>query len=281
LNVALDILFLAVFRWGVWSAALATVIAQAASVLLCCVHLFKKGSVFTVELKKIRIHGDMLREILRYGIPSGVQNSVIGLANVVVQTQINGFGKFATAAYGAHAKIEGFAFLPIVSFNLATTTFVSQNLGAGEYDRARKGARFSILAAVGAAEIIGVLVFLFAPQLVGAFDSSGQVISLGVKQAHTVALFYCLLSYSHSVASVCRGAGKAFVPMIVMLSVWCVFRIAYITVVMHFTGDIAFIYWAYPITWAVSSDIYFIYYHKSDWIHGFETGSARAVKKRD
>ncbi|MBO4277756.1 MAG: MATE family efflux transporter [Clostridia bacterium] len=280
LNVALDILFLAVFRWGVWSAALATVIAQAASVLLCCVHLFKKGNVFTVELKKIRIHGDMLREILRYGIPSGVQNSVIGLANVVVQTQINGFGKFATAAYGAHAKIEGFAFLPIVSFNLATTTFVSQNLGAGEYERARKGARFSILAAVGAAEIIGVLVFLFAPQLVGAFDPSGQVIFLGVKQAHTVALFYCLLSYSHSVASVCRGAGKAFVPMIVMLSVWCVFRIAYITAVMHFTGDIAFIYWAYPITWAISSVIYFIYYHKSDWIHGFDTGSARAVKKR-
>lgn len=280
LNVVLDILFLAVFRWGVWSAAVATVLAQAASVVLCCVHLFKKGNIFTVELRKLRIHGDMLREILRYGLPSGVQNSVIGLANVVVQSQINSFGKFATAAYGAHAKIEGFAFLPINSFNMATTTFVSQNLGAGEYDRAKKGARFSIIAAVTAAELIGVMVYLFAPQLVGAFDSTKEVVALGVSQAHTLALFYFLLSYSHSVASVCRGAGKAFIPMTIMLSVWCVFRIAYIALVVHFTGDIEYIYWAYPITWGISSIIYFVYYHRSDWIHGFESGAVRSLKKR-
>ena len=279
LNIALDTLFLAGFRWGVWSAALATVISQAASVVLCFVHLMKKGNVFTVEIKKIRIHGDMLREIIRYGLPAGIQNSVIGLANVVVQTQINTFRKFATAAYGAHAKIEGFGFLPITSFNMATTTFVSQNLGAGKYDRAKQGARFSIAAAVVLAEIIGVMVYLLAPYLIGAFDSTPQVVEYGVRQAHTVALFYCLLSYSHSVASVCRGAGKAVVPMTVMLSVWCVFRIAYIAAVMHFSGDIGYIYWAYPITWFISSVIYFIYYHRSDWIHGFESGAVHSVRK--
>lgn len=279
LNIALDTLFLAGFRWGVWSAALATVISQAASVVLCFVHLMKKGNVFTVEIKRIRIHGDMLREIIRYGLPAGIQNSVIGLANVVVQTQINTFRKFATAAYGAHAKIEGFGFLPITSFNMATTTFVSQNLGAGKYGRAKQGARFSIAAAVVLAEIIGVMVYLLAPYLIGAFDSTPQVVEYGVRQAHTVALFYCLLSYSHSVASVCRGAGKAVVPMTVMLSVWCVFRIAYIAAVMHFSGDIGYIYWAYPITWFISSVIYFIYYHRSDWIHGFESGAVHSVRK--
>ncbi len=230
----------------------------------------KKGQIYSVSVKKIRFHKDMMIEIIRYGLPSGVQNSVIGFANVIVQTQINSFGKFATAGYGVHAKIEGFAFLPITSFNMAATTFISQNLGARLFDRAKKGARFGILTAVIAAECIGVLNFIFAPQLVGFFDSTEEVLKFGVQQARTVALFYCLLALSHAIAAVCRGAGKAFVPMTIMLSVWCVFRIAYIETVVHLFHDINMIYWAYPITWAISSVIYIIYYKCSDWVHGFE-----------
>ena len=270
LNIVLDSLFLMVFHWGVWSAAVATVISQAASVVLCMIHLTRKGEVFTVQWRKIRFHGRLLREIVRYGLPSGVQNSVIGFANVIVQSQINSFGKLAMAAYGTHAKIEGFAFLPITSFNMACTTFISQNLGAKKYDRAKQGARFSIAAAVVLAEAIGVACWLLAPKFVAAFDSTPGVVELGVRQARTVALFYCLLAFSHSVAAVCRGAGKAFVPMFVMLSVWCVLRICYIALVMHFHGGIGLIYWAYPITWSISSVIYLIYYLASDWVHGFD-----------
>lgn len=270
LNVLLDLLFVGAFHWGVWSAAVATVVSQAASVVLCCVHLFQKGQIYTVELRKIRPHWDMLKEILRYGIPSGVQNSVIGFANVLVQTQINSFEKFATAAYGVYAKIEGFAFLPINSFSMAITTFISQNLGAGQHDRAKRGARFGILAAVGMTELIGILFYIFAPQLIGLFDSTPEVVALGVQQARTVTLFYLLLAFSHSVAAVCRGAGRAFVPMVVMLSVWCVIRIFYILAVMRIYGEIGYIYWAYPITWGISSVIYLIYYLKSDWVHGFD-----------
>lgn len=270
LNIALDLLFLYVFRWGVWSAAAATVLSQMASVVLCMIYLLRKGNLFTVEWRKIRFHRDMLTEIVRYGLPSGVQNSVIAFANVIVQSQINSFGKLAMAAYGTHAKIEGFAFLPITSFNMASTTFISQNLGAKQYDRAKKGSRFSIFATVILAEAIGVCYFAFAPDLIGIFDQTPGVIAFGVRQARTVALFYCLLAFSHSVAAVCRGAGKAFVPMCVMLSVWCVIRIIYIILVMKLTGEIGYIYWAYPITWAISSVIYLIYYLKSDWIHGFD-----------
>ena len=270
LNVLLDLLFLAVFRWGVWSAAVATVISQLGSVVLCFIYLFKKGNIFTVELKKIRFDKELLLEIIRYGLPSGIQNSVIALANVVVQSQINSFGKLAMAAYGSHAKIEGFAFLPITSFNMACTTFISQNLGAKEYERTKKGARFCILSAVLLAELIGVCVFLLSPHLIGMFDKNPGVIELGVRQAHTVALFYCLLAFSHSIAAVCRGAGKAFVPMFVMLSVWCVIRIIYIVLVTQLIGKIELIYWAYPLTWAISSVIYLIYYLKSDWVYGFE-----------
>ncbi len=270
LNVGLDVLFVGAFKWGVWSAAVATVISQAASVVLCCIQLMKKGQIYSVSLRKIRFHKDMMIEIVRYGLPSGIQNSVIGFANVIVQTQINSFGKFATAGYGVHAKIEGFAFLPITSFNMATTTFISQNLGAREFDRAKKGARFGILAATIAAEVIGVLNYVFAPALVGFFDSTPEVLDLGVRQARTVALFYCLLAFSHAIAAICRGAGKAFVPMTIMLSVWCVFRIIYIEAVVHLFHDISYIYWAYPITWGISSIIYMIYYKRSDWVHGFE-----------
>ncbi len=270
LNVLLDLLFVGVFHFDVWSAAIATVISQVASVVLCMVHLVRREDAFRVHLRRIRFHLDMLGEIIRYGLPAGVQNSVIALANVMVLSQINSFGKFATAAFGSHAKVEGFAFMPIISFNMAITTFIGQNLGAKQYDRAKKGARFGICTAVVLAEAVGLIYYLLAPHLIAAFDSTPEVIAMGVQQARTAALFYCLLSLSHSIAAVCRGSGRAFVPMLVMLSIWCVFRIAYIQFVMTRFGEIEYIYWAYPLTWAISSVIYLLYYLCSDWTHGFE-----------
>ena len=275
LNVVLDVVFIGVFKWGVWSAAFATVLSQASALVLCLFHILKKGRIFSVYISRIRIHKEVFGEIVRIGLPSGVQNSVIGLANVVVQSQINSFGMIAMAAYGAHSKVEGFAFLPIMSFNMAISTFISQNLGAKKYDRAKKGARFGIILAVGLAQCIGFAVLACAPQLVSIFDDTPEVVALGALQARTLAKFYFLLSFSHSVAAVCRGAGKAFVPMTVMLGVWCVIRLIYIYLIMHFVGDIALIYWAYPITWMISSVIYLFYYLFSDWVHGFEH-----VKKR-
>ena len=271
LNIALDLVFIKGFGWGVWSAALATVISQAFSAALCIIRLFRKGGVIALKIKKIRFHRDMLGKIIRYGLPAGIQNSVISLANITVQSQINIFGKYAMAAYGMHTKIEGFAFLPITSFNMAISTYIGQNLGAKRYDRAKKGARFGILASVTLAELVGIAYYFLAPQLLSLFDRTQDVIAFGVRQAHTIALFYFLVAFSHAVAAVCRGAGKAFVPMFVMLAVWCVFRIVYIIVVMHVSGDVGYVYLAYPITWAISSIIYFIYYHASDWVHGFET----------
>ena len=271
-NIILDLLFIGGFHQGVWAAAAATVISQAASVALCMIYLLRKGNIYTVEIRSIRFHKAILSEILRYGLPSGVQNSVIAFANVIVQSQINSFGKLAMAGYGVHAKIEGFVFLPVTSFNMATTTFISQNLGARRYDRAKKGARFSILAAVLMAEAIGVLYYIFATQLIGIFDSTPGVIEYGATQARMVALFYFLLAFSHSIAAVCRGAGKAFVPMIIMLSIWCVLRIGYIIAVMRLIGEIRYVFWAYPLTWSISSVIYLIYYLSSDWVHGFERG---------
>lgn len=270
LNIFLDLIFICGFRWGVWAAAVATTISQTASMVLCLVYLGRKGTIYQVQLRRIRLDGGMLREVVRYGLPAGAQNSVIALANVIVQTNINSFGKVATAAYGSYSKIEGFAFLPITSFNMALTTYTSQNLGAKKYDRAKKGSRFGILAAMILAETIGIVIYLGAPVLIGLFSDNPEVIAFGVRQIHIEALFYCLLAFSHAVAAVCRGAGKAFVPMFIMLAIWCVLRISYITIVMRISHELTYIYWAYPLTWGISSVIYLLYYHFSDWLHGFK-----------
>ena len=270
LNVILDIVFIGVFKTDVDGAALATILAQFISFFLCAGRLLTTKEEYRVSIKKIGFNWPMLRLIVNYGLPSGLQNSVIAIANVVVQANINSFGKMATAAYGAYSKIEGFAFLPVTSFTMAITTYVGQNLGAGMKPRARKGAIFGIAAAAVIAEIIGVITYLAAPWLVSLFSRTPEVIRLGVLETRIICLFYCLLAFSHAIASVCRGAGKAFVPMTIMLAGWCVLRIAYITTVMRISHEIQYIYWAYPLTWSVSSLIYFIYYHRSDWIHGFE-----------
>ena len=270
LNIFLDWLFIGVMHFGVGSAAFATVISQFVSVFLCLLHLFRPGEVYSLSLRKLRFDKTLLWEMVRYGVPAGVQNSVIGLANVVVQSQINSFGEFATAGYGAYTKIEGFAFLPITSFNMAATTFVSQNLGAKEYERTKQGALFSLIATPVLAEIVGIVVYVWAPQLIAVFDKTPEVIAYGAQEARIAALFYCLLAFSHAVASVLRGAGKSVFPMIVMLAVWCVLRVIYIMLMMRLFGRIVFVYWAYPITWSISSVIYLILYVRSDWIHGFD-----------
>ena len=269
-NVFLDWFFLGPLHLDIRWAAIATTISQALSALLCLRQLMKKDTVYALSLRKLRMDRSSLREILRYGLPTGVQNSVIGFANVLVQTNINTFGDMGTNAFGAYGTIEGFAFLPITSFSMALTTYIGQNLGAKEYDRAKQGARFGILSAVIMAELIGLIVFCFAKPLVSIFIDDPASIEIAVRQAHIESLFFCMLSFSHCIAGICRGAGKAFVPMFIMLGIWCVLRVSYITIAMQIDHNITLLFWAYPMTWFISSVIYFIYYTKSDWIHGFE-----------
>lgn len=267
INLVLDILFIGFFHTGVGGAALATVISQVFSAILCFVQLLITKESYQLRLSSIRFDLPMLGRIIRIGLPSGVQNSIIAFANVVVQSYINAFGQMAMAGYGAYTKIEGFAFLPINSFTMAMTTFVGQNLGAGQTERTRKGARFGILVTVVMAELIGVIVMLFAPQLIAAFDSTPAVVQFGVEKARTAALFYCLLAYSHSVASVIRGAGKAVVSMLIMMTFWCVVRVAFLAVSIPFTHSVLMVYAVYPLTWALSLVAFFFYYRRANWLN--------------
>lgn len=270
INVVLDLLFVGVFHFGVGAAALATAISQAASALLCFIRLMKTKDVYQVQIKNIRFHPGMLRQIIGLGLPSGMQNSIISFANIIVQTNINKFGVMAVAACGVYAKIEGFAFLPITCFAMSLTTFIGQNLGARQYDRAKKGAYFGIFCSVTLAELVGVIVYFTIPYLAAAFDNTAEVVEIASRQAHVEALFYCFLAFSHCIAGIMRGAGKSTVPMFVMLASWCIIRITYITVTVHFIPKIQVIFWAYPLTWSISSVIFLIYFLKADWLHTFE-----------
>lgn len=274
-NLVLDLLLIAGFHTGVGGAALATVVSQLISAALCFAQLLRTRASYRIRLSQIRFDFKILRQIVQIGLPSGVQNSIISFANVIVQSHINAFGAMAMAGYGAYSKIEGFAFLPINSFTMAMTTFVGQNLGAGQKDRTRRGARFGILTTVLLAELIGVVVFLLAPQLVAAFDSNPEVIRFGVEKARTAALFYCLLAYSHSVASVLRGAGKAVVPMLIMMTFWCVVRVTFLSISIPMTHSIQMVYLVYPLTWSLSSIAFFFYYKKANWMDLTDAGGAK------
>lgn len=269
-NVVLDLLFVGVFHFGVGSAAAATVISQAASAILCFLRLVRTEDVYQVHIKEIRLHPQILKQIIRIGLPSGLQNSLISIGNIVVQTNINKFGVMAVAGCGVYSKIEGFAFLPITCFSMSLTTFIGQNLGARQYDRAKKGAKFAILCSISLAELVGVIVYFGIPYLAAAFDNSQEVVAVATRQAHTEALFYFLLAFSHCIAGIMRGAGKSTVPMFTMLASWCLIRITYITIVVRLIPKIQVIFWAYPLTWSISSMIFLVYFLKADWIHAFD-----------
>jgi len=270
LNVVLDLLFVAVFHWGVASAALATVISQFVSAALCLWQLTHTDEICRVDLRMLGIHLPTLKQVVRFGLPSGIQHSVTSLANVVVQSNINAFGSNAMAGCGSYSKIEGFAFLPVTCFSMGLATFVGQNLGARQYDRVRQGVRFALPWAMLMAEFIGVLIWVGSPWLISLFNSDPDVVAYGVRQARVVSLFYPMLTLSHCMGGVFRGAGKSTVPMLVMMGVWCVFRVLYITVMVYLIPDITVVFTAYPVTWTISSVVFIIYYFKADWIHNFD-----------
>ena len=267
-NVGLDFLLIVCFDMGVAGASLATIISQFLSALLAFLVLLPKSKIYHFNPKELKFDKRIIKLILYNGVPSAIQNSVIGLANVFVQSNINSFGDLVMAGCGAYNRIEGFAFLPVNCFQLSIATFVSQNLGAGEKTRAVKGSRFAIATSLIMAALIGTITYFSAPSLIGIFlneNSSKEVLDAGVTALRTVCFFYPLLAFSHLIASVLRGSGKAIIPMIIMLSIWCIFRVTYITVAMNIDHNLRVLYAAYPITWGMSSVIYFILYFFTKW----------------
>lgn len=270
-NVVLDLLFVAAFGWGVAGAATATVISQGLSAVLCIIQMCRiQDETTRLDFKKIKFYRSIMGEVIRQGLPTGIQNSVISIGNMVVQTNINSFGSFAMSGHGAYAKIEGLVFMPITSMSMTLPTFISQNLGAGKADRAKKGAAFGIISGMGLAEAVGILCYFGSKYALRFFVDVPEAIEYGEIHAKVVSLFFFLLAFSHCAAGVLRGCGKAIVPMVTMLSFWCGVRILYVTQALKVVWEYKTIAWAYPLTWSLSSIVFLIFILKSDWTNAWQ-----------
>ena len=264
-NAVLDLIFVGVFHWGVAGAALATTMGQFLSAILGLMHLMSGRFIVQIKVSKLHVNPNVLKQVFMLGLPSGVQNSVNAIANLVVQSNINAFGDLAMAGCGSYAKVQGFVFLPIMSMALALTTFVGQNMGANRPDRVKKGIRQGMMISVVMAEIFGVFVFMFASQLVGLFSKDPAVVAFGVQQARVEALFFFLLATTHACAGILRGAGKTMIPMAVTLGAWCVLRIVYIEGLVRIIPNINVVFSAYPVTWVTSSLLLLWFVKRQNW----------------
>ena len=258
INIVLDIVFIAVFRMGVDGAALATVLSQCAAAVMAGRRLVRRDDSIRIRLHSVRFDLQDMKEITKFGLPTAGQNCVIDLSNVLIQSYINSFSSAAMAGIGAYIKAEGFAFLPVTAFSMAMSTFISQNIGAGEYGRVRKGARFGLFWTILVTEAIGVIVFIFAPYIVSAFNQDPQVIAYGVQKARISSFFFCLVGFSHVASAVMRGLGRPMTPLLVMLICWCAVRVAVLSTIGHVYHDIRLALWIYPITWSMSTVVYLI-----------------------
>ena len=218
LNVPLDLLFVAVWKWGVAGSAWATLISQAVAAGLVMRQLMASSNIYRLSLKQLRIYPPMLNNIFRIGLPAGVQSTVENMVHIFMQAQINGFGSAAMAGIASAIKLDGFVFLPITAFGLALTTFVGQNIGAGRYDRAKKSMYICMALSVSFAIVVGAIMYMFSRSFLIIFSHEEEVIKYGALMISYLAPFYFFSGYSESISGMVRGSGSALVPMIISMS---------------------------------------------------------------
>lgn len=265
-NIILDMLFVIVFHMGIAGVGWATLIAQTISAVLTMLLLMRTKEEYQVKLKHIRFHKHMLYEIVRLGLPSGLQNAIVSFSNVIVQSNINAFGSLAMAGCGSYTKIDGFAILPVMSYSMALTTFTGQNMGAKKYDRVKQGAKTGILMSVITIVCISALLLMLGPKVLAIFSSDPTVINYGLYMMHVLAPGYIFLAISHAFNGIIRGAGITTVPMIVMVTCWCGLRMAWILTSVPLFHDIGVVFMGWPLTWIASALWLFLYYRKGKWM---------------
>lgn len=265
-NVILDIVFVVYFHMGIEGAAWATLISQTISAVLVVILLCRTKQDYQLRLKDIKCHKDMMVEIIRIGLPSGIQNAIVSFSNVIVQSNINAFGSLAMAGCGSYTKIDGFAILPVMSFSMAFTTFTGQNIGAKKFDRVKKGAKTGIIMSVITTVIISALLLILGPYVLSIFSDDTRVINYGLRMMYILAPFYIFLAVSHSFNGIIRGAGVTTIPMIVMVTCWCGLRMLWILTSVPIFHNINVVFMGWPITWFASSLWLFLYYRKGTWL---------------
>lgn len=264
-NIVLDLLLIGVFEMGVAGAAVATDISQIVSCVLAMLFLMKTSAEYKVTLKKIKIQKEIALRIIKIGLPTGIQNMVISLSNMLVQSSVNAFGATAMAGFGAYMKIDGFNILPITSFSMAVTTFTGQNYGAGKYDRVKKGMFITMFMGVAYTLALGALLLSFSEPAIRLFNQDASVIAYGATAMKYFCPFYWSLSIMHSLAGTVRGVGKSIPPTVILIVSLCAFRIAWITFVLPHFDKIDGIFVLYPVSWIFGMILMIVYSLRGKW----------------
>lgn len=266
LNVILDLLLVCVVQLGVAGVALGTMIAQAVSSFLVMRQLMRTKEAYRVELRKIRFHGDMLRQIIVVGLPAALQQSITSFSNVVVQSRINSFGTAAIAGYSTTVRIDGFLQLILQSFNMTITTFVGQNIGAGKKERVKRGI-FDAWIVCSAFILLGsILLNREAAALIRLFTDDADVIENGAMMLKLFSYAYWSLPVVQILSGALRGAGKSSIPMFFMLGCFVVVRQIYLAVTVPATHSLMVVMTGWPLTWVLCAFGMTVYFFRADWM---------------
>ena len=266
INIVLDFVFVKYLHLGVAGAGYATLIAQAISSLLVVLVLIKSEEAYQLVWRKIRFHLPILKKIIMIGLPTGIQQSIVSLSNVIVQSYVNAFGSSVVAGYSASIRIDGFVNLPLQSFNMAITTFVGQNIGAKQYDRVKKGSKVALCMTAAVIGAMALSLFFFGKEFIAIFNSDVDVVEAGRTMQLAFVPFYIVLPIVQIYNGVLRGAGKSSVPMYIMVFNFVILRQIYLFFITKVTSSIYFVFLGWPVTWVTCAIMFIIYYHKVNWL---------------
>ncbi|MBQ9913723.1 MAG: MATE family efflux transporter [Clostridia bacterium] len=261
-NVVLNLIFVIVFRWGVFGVGLATAISQAVSAALVVITLMKEKSAIRLSLSRLRIDRHKLLRIVQIGLPAGLQGMLFSISNLLIQSSVNSFGKIIIAGNSASANVEGFAFTAMNAFHQGAVAFMGQNKGAGRYDRLGKVLSTSLAYVFATGLIFAVIYNVFSYELIDLYTNSDEVISAGVTRLTIIATAYFLAGMMDVVVGAIRGLGYSVVPMIVSVFGICIFRVFWIFCIFSQEAyhTIESIYFSYPVSWILTLSVQLMCY---------------------
>ena len=262
LNIFLDLLLVVVFHMGVAGVALGTLISQAVSAVLIIVTLCRSKEMYHLTLREIRFYRAPLLSLLRIGIPAGFQSVMYNLANVTIQSALNAFGTDTMAAWRAFGKIDSLFWMISGAFGTSVTTFVGQNYGAGKYDRIRKSVKVSLGMFFGTAIAISLIMITLGQYMFYLFTTDDTVIEIGMQILRLIVPAYATFVFIEIYSGALRAMGDVFIPMLMTCGGVCILRILWILVVVPMNSSIQTIMFSYPISWILTSILFFIYFHR-------------------
>ncbi|MGD9473783.1 MAG: MATE family efflux transporter [Eubacteriaceae bacterium] len=277
-NVLMDALAILVFKQGVVGVAMASFFSQTVAAGLALLYLMRLDPEFRLRLRALQLDRDYLMQMIRIGVPSGLQAMLITLSNLVVQSQVNSLGVSSIAAFAAYFKVELLLYLPILAMGQAIATFTGQNIGAGKLERVRQGTKSCLLMGGAITIISSGLLLLFGSQAFSLIIKDPEVVALGQEIIKITFPFYWIYLVMEVLAGTIRGAGKAGPPMLIILLNIFLIRTSMVFVMMTLNGSITGIAAIYPITWASTAVFMAAYYFKGNWIGTFEGLKSERLK---